>query len=76
MTISKITFVLIKDKQVQTAETIEGELTAINRRISRIQYEGWDSTVAVFGEGAKWDINFPMSQSDIDKTANKLFRNL
>lgn len=71
-----ITFVLIKDKQVQTAETIEGDKDAIARRIAKIQDNGFDSSVAVYGEGAKWDISFPMSDAEIEKTAIKLQRNL
>jgi hypothetical protein len=72
----KVTFILIKDKQVETAETIEGHVDAIERRISRIQDEGFDATVAVFGEGAKWDISFPMTSADIAKISVKLHRNL
>lgn len=73
---AKVIFILIKDKQVTTAEPIDGDLNAIKRRITRIQYEGWDSTVAVFGDGAKWDISFPMTPSEIEKTSTKLHRNL
>jgi len=72
----KITFVLIVDKQVQKAETIGGDLQAITRRIRRIQYEGYHSAVAVFGDGAKWDLRFPMTTSEIEKNAIKLHRNL
>jgi hypothetical protein len=72
----KITFVLIKNKQVESAETINAEQEAIYRRICKIQEEGFDSCVAVFGEGAKWDIRFPMSDIDIEKTSIKLERNL
>lgn len=72
----KVTFVLIKDKQVQNAETIEADLGAIKRRISRIQDQGFDSAIAVFGEGLKWDISFPMTQAEIDKESSKLHRNL
>jgi hypothetical protein len=72
----KITFVLIVDKQVQTAETIDGDLQAITRRITRIQYEGYDLAVAVFGDGAKWDLSFPMTTSEIKKTSIKLHSNL
>jgi len=72
----KITFVLIVDKQVQKAETIGGDLQAITRRIRRIQYEGYDSAVAVFGDGAKWDLSFPMTTSEIEKASIKLHSNL
>jgi hypothetical protein len=71
-----ITFVSIKDKQVQAADTIDGDLGAINRRISRIQDDGYDSAVVVFGEGKTWDISFPMTPSEIEKSAFKLHRNL
>ena len=32
--------------------------------------------IAVFGEGLKWDISFPMTQAEIDKESSKLHRNL
>jgi hypothetical protein len=72
----KITFILIKDEQVQLAETIDAEVDAIQRRISRIQCDGYDSTVIVFGNGEKWDVRFPMTLSQIEKTSIKLIRNL
>jgi hypothetical protein len=72
----KVTFVLIKDKQVQMAETIEADLESIKRRISHIQEQGFDSAVAVFSEGLKWDISFPMTPTEIDKESINLHRNL
>jgi hypothetical protein len=76
MKMPKITFVLIKDKQVESAETIDANRDAIYRRISKIQMDGFDSCVAIFGEGAKWDITFPMADIDIEKASIKLERNL
>jgi hypothetical protein len=72
----KVTFVLIKDNQVETAETIEADLESIKRKISHIQEQGFDSAVAVFSEGLKWDISFPMTPTEIEKEAINLHRNL
>jgi hypothetical protein len=72
----KVTFILIKNKQVQTAETIDGDLAAIQRRISRIQSDGYDSTVAIFGDGSKWDFKFPMTESEVEKKSLKFYRSL
>jgi hypothetical protein len=74
--LSNVTFVLIKDNQVQTAETIEADLESIKRKISHIQEQSFDSAVAVFGKGLKWDISFPMTPTEIDKESINLHRNL
>lgn len=72
----KVTFVAIKDKQVQTASTIDGDTTAIFRRISVIQEEAFDKVVAIYGEGAKFDITFPLDEEQIQKVAERINRNL
>ena len=77
MPLANIVFVLIKDKQVTTAQTVPVEKEVeISRRLAQFNYTGVEACVAVFGEGAKWDIRFPLTESEIDKTAAKLFRNL
>ena len=71
-----IAFVLIKDNQVSSAETIEADEAAIQRRILKIQDEGFDSSVAIYGDRFRCDMRFPMSDVQIERIANKLFRSI
>jgi len=73
---TKITFVLIKNKQVHSAQTIEADKDSIAQGISKIQALGLDSAVAVYGNGSKWDISYPMTDAQIENTALKLYRNV
>ena len=61
----KVCFVLIKDGQVQTSETVEADSPdSIWRRLDKIQHEGFSSATAVYNDGQVGDIHLPVSDRE------------
>ena len=73
----KISIVLFKDKTLETATTIDVDnVDVISRRLSQIQYDGFDECLIVYDAIATWSVTFPLTQIEIEKLATKLFHNL
>ncbi len=72
----KVSIVLIKNSTVHNAETIDAELNALARRITRSRDEGMDAVVIVFGESQTYKFSLPVTDTEANTIASKIMRSI
>lgn len=72
----KVSIVLIKNSTVHIAETIDAELGALTRRITRSRDEAMDAVVIVFGESQTYKFSLPVTDTEANNIASKVMRSI
>jgi hypothetical protein len=72
----KVSIVLIKNSTVNIAETIDAELNALTRRITRSRDEGMDAVVIVFGESQTYKFSLPVTDTEANNIASKVMQSI